>query len=402
MTWIMVKRTHPEFEKAPHFINFWTKGNGKELKDWSHAELSFKNFEKFAPLYHSTDQLGDDVINEVFLNKSFHEAFALVNNYINHQNNSNENPLPESVNKLLNSTESIPEWVDWNAIEKGAELCRKASLNSLMTLRDYSLMGGYDYAYLNKPLIFTGALKKGAVKRLSDTLEFWVKVTRKNALKPLGEGYKYCLKTRLIHSYSRAMIKKNSPNWNFDKWGEPINTWDMCATYIGFSLVFLHGLHKLKIEISPEEEHGHFQLWKYVGYLIGIPAEFLPNSKKEATEQFYLWTAIQPPADQDSVMLAKSLLDENLESTILKYQFQRKNLRYLHVAMNWFLLDDEVNHRLNIPTVTAKNIFPSFIKLQNKLFQTLYSREKQISIGGKAQEKVLEDYLRTAPRNTHG
>ena len=54
-------------------------------------------------------------------------------------------------------------------------------------------------------------------------------------------------------------------------------------------------------------------LWKYVGYLIGIPVEIIPNNKKEATEYFYNWTAIQPASDNDSTLLAKSLLDENLE-----------------------------------------------------------------------------------------
>lgn len=334
---------HPEYKNAPHFINFWNKGNGKELTDWSRARLSFSEFEKFAPLYHTTDRLGDHVAKDLFLNQPFRSALHEFDEYVTR--NSTRGEIPESVQKLLQQTETLPDWLDWKTLETGSELCRKGNLNSLISLRDYSLMGGYDFAYLNKPLIFTGALKKGAVKRLADTLDFWVTVTRKDALRPQAKGYYYCLKTRIIHSYSRIMILEKSKNWNSEKWALPINTWDMCATYIGFSLVFLHGLHKLGIEISEEEEQGHFHLWKYIGYLIGIPAEYLPNNKKKATEQFYLWTSIQPASDADTVMLAQSLLDESLESTILKYQFQRKNLRYLHIAMNWYLLDKEVNEK---------------------------------------------------------
>lgn len=58
----------------------------------------------------------------------------------------------------------------------------------------------------------------------------------------------------------------------------------MIATYTGFSLVFMHGLKKLAIIISDEEEKGVFHLWKYIGHLLGIPYQFLPENKKEAVE----------------------------------------------------------------------------------------------------------------------
>ena len=391
----------PNFQNAPHFQYFWQHGNGKELIEWTKAEVSLRDFNKFAPLYYQVDELGDQVVKDVYFKKSFSEASLEIENFIKNGVNFEDENTPESIKKLFKQTETIPDWLENDLIEIGAELCRKAGLNSLMSLRDYSLMGGYDYAYLNKPLIYTGALKKGAVKRLADTLDFWVNVTRKKALMTHAKGYGFCIKTRLIHSYSRLMILKKSPDWNTKNWGYPINLWDMCATYIGFSLVFLHGLKKLGIHISAEEEQGHFHLWKYIGYLIGIPAEYLPNNKKEATEQFYCWTSIQPSSDKDSIMLAKSLLDENLESTILKYQFQRKNLRYLHITMNWFLLDHQVNERLNIPKVPFVNAFPIFMKTQNRIMNSIFSRDKLVQIGGKAQEKVLEDYLKTAPRNLH-
>lgn len=391
----------PQFLESEHFLQFWNHGNGKALQEWSGADLNLSQFEKFSPLYYKCDVLGDDVVKDIYFKKRFYEASLEIENYLKNGIDFNDPHIPESVKKLFQQIQNVPSWVNWEWIETGAEVCRKGGINSLISLRDYSLMGGYDYAYLNKPLIFTGALKKGAVKRLADTLDFWVNVTRKNALHSQGKGFELCLKTRLIHSYSRLMILENRKDWNTEKYGLPINTWDMCATYIGFSLIFLHGLKKLELEISEEEERGHFHLWKYIGYLIGIPEQYLPNNKKEATEQFYLWTSIQPPSDNDSALLAQSLLDENLDSTILKYQFQRKNLRYLHIGMNWFLLDDEVNKRLQIPEVPFPLAFSKLLKTRNQLFQNIFSREKQVELGGKFQDKVLEDYLRTAPRNVH-
>ncbi|WP_228441139.1 oxygenase MpaB family protein [Chryseobacterium phosphatilyticum] len=382
----------PRFKDAPHFRDFWEKGNGKQLIEFSGAEVSFKDFEKFSSFFYHVDETGDQVVKDVYFTQKFQEASREIEGYIRN-GVSQKDTVPESVKKLFLQTQNIPDWLDYNLLKSGAELCMRSNLDSLISLRDYCLIGGYDYAYLNKPLVATEALKKGAVKRLSETLDFWVNATRYNALEIHAKGYEFAIKTRLIHSYARLSIKRHYKEWDTENWGEPINSWDMMATYIGFSLVFLHSLQKLGNTFSKEEEQGIFHLWKYVGYLLGIPEQLLPDDKKEATEYFYLWTSVQPPSDKDSVLLAHSLLNESLENPILKFEFQRKNLRYLHICCTWFLLDDEVCKRLQIPEVPNKKLFPNSKILFNRIYDSLVSRDARIKRGNKDQMKVLEDYL---------
>ncbi len=391
----------PRFKDSQHFKDFWKNGNGKQLIDFSGAQVSFNNFGKFSKYFYHVDEMGDDVVNDVYFTKKYSEASREIENYIRNGVSENDE-VPDSVKKLFHQTQTIPEWLDYGLLKSGAELCMRSNLDSLISLRDYCLIGGYDYAYLNKPLIVTEALKKGAVKRLSETLDFWINVTRYDSLEIHKKGYEFAIKTRLIHSYARLSIKKHYKNWDTQNWGEPINSWDMMATYIGFSLVFLHSLKKLGNTISEEEEKGHFHLWKYVGYLLGIPGELLPNDKKQATEYFYLWTSVQPSSDKDSVLLAHSLLNESLENPILKYAFQKRNLRYLHISCTWFLLDHEVCRRLQIPDVPFKKGFPVTKKIINKIYDSTVSREARIRKGNKDQMKVLEDYLRvTQNSNFH-
>lgn len=385
----------PIYRNSPHFINFWSHGNGKALTDLSGAELSFDKFDEYSPYFYQYDEVGDEVVKDVYFKKSYPEAAKEINHYIRNGVSENDD-VPESVKKLFQQTQQIPDWLDDDLLRSGAELCMRCNVDSLISLRDYCLIGGYDYRYLSKPLIATEALKKGAVKRLSETLDFWVNVTRYDALEIHKKGYEFAIKTRLIHSYARLNIKKNYPDWDTAERGEPINNWDMMATYIGFSLVFMHGLLKLGNTISEKEERGHFHLWKYVGYLLGIPEKLLPENKKQATELFYHWTAVQPPSDSDSVLLAHSLLNESLVNPILKYDFQRKNLRYLHICCTWFLLDRDVCERLQIPEVLFRNAFPKTKIVLNKMYDRFWSREKRITIGDIDQRKVLQDYLGTA------
>ncbi len=383
----------PLYKDSPHFQEFWSKGNGKKLIDWTGAKVSFQNFEKDAVNFYLVDELGDAVVKEIYFTQSYAEATKEIENHIKNKVSAKDE-IPESAKNLFLQTQEIPDWVDYNLMEAGAELCRRVGIDALISLRDYSLMGGYDFAHLNKPLIATGLLKKGAMKRLSDTLEFWINVTRENALQLHGKGYESCIKIRLIHSYARLSIKKNIPDWDTENWGEPINQWDMMATYGGFSLIILHSLTLLGHDISEKEEAGIFQLWKYVGYLLGISPELMADNKKEAVEKFYLWTSVQPSSDENSILLAESLLNESLENPMLKYQFQRKFLKYLHISCTHFLLDKATCKRLEIPEVINKNWFPKSRIFYNKNVRRLISRKKQIAKGNKEQLQVLEDYLK--------
>lgn len=399
-------KAHPKFQNSPHFKSFWEKGNGKELLNWSGWKPSFEKFEKFAHLYYQIDQVADEAVQETYLKLPYNEASAIVNQF-SKTRISESDKAPESLKKMFLQMQEIPEWFDEKLANKGARFCMRTGTNALIVLRDFTLMGGYDFAYLNKPLIFTGALKKGAVKRLKDTLEFWIKVTRENGLSINSEAYQLIVRTRLMHSYARLTIKKKVQDWDYQNWGEPINYWDMIATYTGFSLVTMQGLKKLGIKISDEEERGVYHLWKYIGYLLGIPEEFLPENRQQAVEQLYLWSATQDKGDLDSAHLAKALLDENLTNTIYKFQFQRKLLLQLHQSMNWFMLDKEINERLNIPKVSAPAVFPKIIVNINQLTQKYLSLanpekyQKHVEFGNKNQMKVLDDYIKHTPKDFH-
>ena len=401
-----MRKATPKYQNSRHFRSFWDEGNGKELINWSGWNPSFANFEKYAHLYYQIDKLGDEVVKETYLKLPYHEASEIVVKFSKNKLSENSN-TPESLKDMFLQMQEIPNWFDENLANAGARFCMRTGTNALIILRDFTLMGGYDFAYLNKPLIFTGALKKGAVKRLKDTLEFWVHVTRENALKTNSEAYQLIVRTRLMHSYARLSIKKKFENWDDENWGEPINQWDMIATYTGFSLVTMQGLKKLGIKITQEEEKGVFHLWKYIGYLLGIPEDFLPENKQQAVEHLYLWSSIQNKGDEDSALLAKALLDENLSNTIYQFHFQRKLLLNLHQSMNWFLLDKEINERLKIPRVTAAKIFPHLVIKANRFSQKYLDLnnpkkyKKLVELGHKNQMKVLDDYIKNTPKDFH-
>lgn len=381
-----------------HINVYWEKGNGKQLIEWSGAIVNLDNLHHYKRLSTEYDELGDATAKEIFTGRSLSEAYSYIDK-LSEVKITGEDDLPHNLKKMLLTMQEIPEWLNEELINAGCALSMRSGINGLISLRDYSLMGGYDYAYLNKPLVFTGALKKGASKRITDTLDFWVHVTRKNALQVNNNGYRYIIRTRMIHSFSRLMIKEKYKDWNTETWGEPINYSDMIATSLGFSLVFLHGLQKLGLTISEKEELGIFHLWKYIGYLLGIPEHYLPDNKKEATEMFYAWTATQASADTDSVMLAQALENESLASNIFKKSYQKNFLKYLHTSYVWFLNDKETCERLHTTKVRMRYLFPRSRRAGNIVSQQLIVMSdknylRAVALGNLIQENISQEYLK--------
>lgn len=366
------------------FNFFWNEGNGNCFLLWANGSRDggkFINYDKYFSAY---DEKVDQLVKEWLENGSFHQIIKSLDP------NDGQIKSSENFTKLFEEMKNAPVWLDDKLIQYGAELSQRSGLTGLMVLRNFALMGGYYFSNLTKPLVATGSLDKGATLRLHNTLQFWVDVSR-SGNDAQKSRLKSCLKTRLVHSASRLMILKKYPAWDTEELGVPINMADMVATNIAFSLYFLYGLDRLNFHFTEEEEAGIFHLWKYVTWLLGVPEEILPNNRKEAVEFFYYWTGKQGLPDNDSIILANSLMNENTPLSIFKFNVIKRNMGYIHKSISHFLLDTQTITALEIPDVRLKNMVPNALKIRNQLLSNT-NRNEQISNGNAEQYSVLNDY----------
>ena len=108
----------PKFHNDLHFKNFWEKGNGKELLDWADLQPNPLVFQKYAPLYHQVDVLGDDVVKETYLKLKYKDASALIQKYSEQPIAANDDE-PESLKKFFLQLQEIPDWYDQNLANAG-------------------------------------------------------------------------------------------------------------------------------------------------------------------------------------------------------------------------------------------------------------------------------------------
>ncbi len=358
---------------------FWIEGNGKDFLKWSGIEPHPGKFS--TALFTTYDEKVDSLVAK-WISKG---EFSSIMNFQHHGTQEN---IPDDFLALKKEVEVIPDWVDGTLIKLGSELATRSGSMGLLVLRNFALLGGYNFANLTKPLVATGSLDKSVVHRLYNTLNFWVNVSRLGA-DSQEKRINACLTTRLVHAASRLMIQKKLPNWDREKYGVPINHADMVATNIAFTVYYLFGLHQLNFKYSENEEKGIFHLWKYVTYLLGVPVDIIPNNRIEALSYFQFWTGYQNKPDEDSLTLALSLLNDNTPVDMVKLGIVKRNMDYIHKSVANYLLDPQIRKNLEIPQVRFKSIIPMAIKLKNSL---PLNREHQIMNGNTEQINVLKDY----------
>lgn len=376
------------------FSSYWQPTSTNLLPKLVPNNVAIKDADERVSWYFKGDNIGDEVAKEYFGSLPFGKAIGnLHQDFAQYPHNKQQ--LSEAAQQLFAQLSTIPTWVDFEKINLGAKYCQRSGTSGLSVLRNYCLMGGYESSAINKPLIFTQALHKGAVKRLADTIDFWMHVTTTNGLQPKQAGVFSAMTTRIIHSYSRIEIETN-PEWKRELWGIPINLWDMVATNLGFSIAFMDGLSKLELPPTKEELEGVLHLWKYVGYLIGIPPEVLPNTGEQAAKELYLWSKTQKGIDQDSKDLAWALYDEPKHVTFTNNTFMKWFVQKTNLGFNEVLLGSESRSALGLPYSKAKywilflNQINKFVDNKAKKSASFY--QKAVNKGRKDQENVWKLY----------
>ncbi len=219
---------------------------------------------------------------------------------------------PEPLARYLREARQWPQWVEPDRLARGAAVLHGTGLHGMMVLRDAGLMAGYQAAGLNQPLIHTGALAKGAQRRIAETTAWWLACTAPGGLTDNGPGVQMTLRVRLMHALVRHQLA-HDPDWDADTWGLAINQHDMQATYLGFSVVQLIALKSTGTWVSRRDSEDVMHLWRAIGWLMGVDERLLVGSERQGRQVLYRNLLSQAPADESSVALARALMDEPLQ-----------------------------------------------------------------------------------------
>ena len=132
----------------------------------------------------------------------------------------------------------------------------------------------------------------------------------------------------------RSLLAK-SDDWNHEAWGTPVS-----AAHLGLAIsVFSKRLLEYSIMVganfNKEEKESVLSVWRYTGYLMGIPESILYTDGADAGKMYKIGYMCEPPPDPDSVAVANMLIqaipsvaditdpDEKQKLTVLAYRLSR-------------------------------------------------------------------------------
>ena len=122
-----------------------------------------------------------------------------------------------------------------------------------------------------------------------------------------GDGWKLSARIRFVHTRIRTLLAK-SDDWDHEAWGIPVS-----AAHLGFAIsVFSKRLLEYSLlvgaQFTREEQKSVMDVWRYAGYVMGIPESILYKSVADAEKIYRVSYQCEPPPDPDSVAVANMLI----------------------------------------------------------------------------------------------
>ncbi|KAK8087043.1 hypothetical protein PG994_002017 [Apiospora phragmitis] len=273
-------------------------------------------------------------------NKRHRDLFKLVKEHANRD---------EKLQKLWSEVNTVPEWVDWDQIERGQNVFWRYGGPCVTTLMFLSLLGGMGARRPVETLTRTGGFGANVVnRRLLETTQHTLGVhDGLEAIQPGGHGWESSVRVRLLHASVRKRIvqlaRADPAYYDVAAHGVPVNDLDCIGTMNIFSATVLWlGLPRQGIRPRPGEVADYLALWRWVSYLMGTPHDWLaaPASAKAMMESLLVSEIAPSPK---SGVLANNIITgfEGLGPTYASRGFMN--------AETYWLNGRQLAGELNIP-----------------------------------------------------
>jgi ER-bound oxygenase mpaB/B'/Rubber oxygenase, catalytic domain len=144
---------------------------------------------------------------------------------------------------FLESMRQVPDWVDWEAIERAQVFYLERGLIIALILFYLSLAGGFSAPKINRVLRGTGYLNRDrnvTYARLVETSQMIHDASQggRETLYEGGAGWESCARVRLLHATVRKRLM-DAGRFDTEAWGMPINQEDLVGTQLSFSCTFV-------------------------------------------------------------------------------------------------------------------------------------------------------------------
>ena len=259
-----------------------------------------------------------------------------------------DDALREAPQPLRDFFENIedPPWLDREAFRPGV---RAFNLNVDLMLAAFVtgvLVEGFS-TLIAKSFSITKRVSS-TKRRLQQNNRHMMEIFFPGGLGRDGDGWKLSMRIRFVHTRIRTLLAK-SDDWNHEAWGAPVSAAHLGYAISVFSQRLLEYSALVGARFSKEERESVLHIWRYAGYLMGIPESILYSDAADAQKIYSIGFMCEPPADPDSVAVANTLIQAIPAIADITDEAEQQKLVRLAYRLSRALIGNELADRFEFP-----------------------------------------------------
>ena len=258
---------------------------------------------------------------------------------------------PASLREFFRDAETQPEWLDYSAFVPSVRMFHRNSSMILAAFVAGVLIEGFT-TNIAKSFHITGRVRDQGIRRLGQNNRHMMEIFLPNGMYRYGDGWKLSVRIRIVHAQVRHLLS-NSEEWDAEAWGLPISGAHLGYAVSAFSARLLKHMKTLGAKYNDEEHASFMAVWRYSGYLMGIPETILFHDADEALELYDVGHMCEPDSPIESVVMANALVNSAPLIAGVTDPADRRSLAQYVYRISRGLIGNEVADSLQYPPLSS-------------------------------------------------
>ena len=279
---------------------------------------------------------------------------------------------------FIDAPQPDPEWLDHDAFGPGVHAFQRNSVAVLTAFVTGVLIDGFA-TLISKSFVQTGRIFDNGVWRLKQNNRHQMEIFWPGGLERQGDGWKLSVRIRFVHAQVRRLLGQTE-EWEHDAWGVPISAAHVGYAVACFAARTVKHSETLGARYSTEERASFHDVWRYAGYLIGIPETILFTDEKHALHIYRIGSLCEPPPTPEAIVMTNALINSApLVAGITDPSARKKLVQGVIFPVSRGLIGSELANQLKFPP--SKLPFPIFWYRLDRRLQRLRARLQREDAG---------------------
>ncbi len=265
---------------------------------------------------------------------------------------------PESVKRLVGALDTPPDWVNYDEFMPGSRMFLRNARIILAAFVGGTLVEGFT-TNISKSFFITGRVRDQGVRRLMQNNRHMLESFLPGGLERTGDGLKLSMRLRLVHAQVRKLLEE-SDEWDTEAWGVPLSSAHLGLAIAGFSARLLYHMKRLGAKFTEEEKQSFMAVWRYTGYIMGVPETILFKNEEEALELYRVGNMCEPHPSQEGVVMAHALINSAPLVVGIEDPKERQKLASYVFRISRAVIGPDMADRLRYPRTPVIGVLPFF------------------------------------------